>query len=156
MKRLLYPILALTTVLFLSCENINIYEKTVPIPGHKWKSDFKPSFNFDISDSSQVYQVFVVIRHTEKYKYNNIFLNLHLKGPGQDSALKFRQDLELASSERWLGDGMDDIYERRIPVGLLGDTRTISTGTYQFTLEQIMREDPLEHVLDIGIRVEKQ
>jgi len=28
-------------------------------------------------------------------------------------------------------------------------------GTWQFTMANIMRDDPLEHVLDIGIRLEK-
>ena len=29
------------------------------------------------------------------------------------------------------------------------------TGIYKFTLQQIMREDPLEHVMNVGIRLEK-
>jgi hypothetical protein len=28
-------------------------------------------------------------------------------------------------------------------------------GKYSFTLQQDMREDPLEHVMNVGIRVEK-
>ena len=29
-------------------------------------------------------------------------------------------------------------------------------GTYTFTISQIMREDPLEHVLNVGLRIEKK
>jgi hypothetical protein len=48
---------------------------------------------------------------------------------------------------------MDDIYEHRIQ---LGAPQTLKAGTYIFTVEQIMREDPLEHVLDVGLRIEKK
>jgi hypothetical protein len=48
---------------------------------------------------------------------------------------------------------MDDIYEHRIP---LGEPQSLKAGTYTFSLEQIMREDPLEHVLNVGLRLEKK
>ena len=48
---------------------------------------------------------------------------------------------------------MDDIYEHRIP---LGDAEPLKAGNYTFTVEQIMREDPLKNVLDVGLRIEKK
>lgn len=142
--------------LLAGCGNIDLYEKTVTVPGHAWESRFVPSFEFELTDSNQVYQVFTVLRHTEKYRYNNLYINLRIQGPGQDTAMLIRRELQLANNEQWLGEGMDDIYEHRIPIGLLGDARPVTPGTYRFSLEQIMREDPLEHVLDVGIRVEKK
>lgn len=153
----LFLLLALPlTILNQGCGHIELFEKTIPIPGHAWSSGFKPEFELEINDSTQVYKLLVVIRHTEKYRFNNLFINLGIKGPGQDSAITLRHELKLASNERWLGEGMNDIYEHRIPVGLLGDTKAFTPGKYTFTLQQIMREDPLEHVLDVGIRVEKK
>lgn len=139
-----------------SCGHIDMYEKTVTIPGHAWKSDFKPVFDIAITDTASSYKVYLVLRHTEKYGYNNIYLNLGIQGPGQDSVTKIRREVTLASNDRWRGEGMDDIYEHREVIGQLGDTRVLTPGIYHFTLEQIMREDPLEHVLDVGVRVEKQ
>lgn len=155
LRQLTVLLVALSTMM-IACGQINIYEKTVTVPAHAWSSSFKPGFDFDITDSSSVYQVFLVIRHTEQYRYNNIYLNLRIKGPGNDSALVLRREIKLANNERWLGEGMDDIYEHRTPIGLLGDTKALTPGTYHFTLEQIMREDPLDHVLDVGLRVEKK
>lgn len=137
-----------------SCTNVDLYEKTVPIPGQKWKSSFKPVFTFTIKDITARYQLFLVLRHTEKYSFNNIYVNVYAQVPGQDTAIKIQQDLALASNEKgWFGTGMDDIYELRLP---LGEAQPLKAGIYNFTLEQIMREDPLEHVLDAGIRIEKQ
>ncbi len=137
----------------VSCTTIDLYEKNATIPGHRWASSYKPEFSFSITDTNASYQVFFVIRHTEKYNFNNIWINLYSQPPG-DTLHKAKYELKLATNEKgWLGTGMDDIYEHRIP---LTDVRQLKAGTYKFKLEQIMREDPLEYVLNAGIRVEKK
>jgi gliding motility-associated lipoprotein GldH len=136
-----------------SCTTVDIYEKSVVIPRHEWKSDFKPSFNFLIKDTVTAYKVFLVLRHTEKYNYNNIYVNLYIKGPGQDTAVKIQRDLVLGDNEKgWLGTGMDDVYEHRL---LLSKEPNLKAGDYTFSVEQIMREDPLKNVLNVGLRLEK-
>lgn len=74
--------------------------------------------------------------------------------PGQDTAIKIQRDLVLATNEKgWLGTGMDDIYEHRIK---LTESEIFKAGNYKFTVEQIMRENPLKNVLNAGIRIEKK
>ncbi|MCC7401012.1 MAG: gliding motility lipoprotein GldH [Chitinophagaceae bacterium] len=136
-----------------SCTTIDLYEKDVAIPGHEWKSSYKPVFDFIIKDTTVPYQFFLVLRHTEKYNYTNIYVNLYIKAPGSDSITKIQRSLMLADNNGWMGSGMDDIYEHRIP---LGAPQPLKAGSYQFTVEQIMREDPLEHVLNVGLRIEKK
>lgn len=62
-------------------------------------------------------------------------------------------ELQLATNEKWLASGMDDIYEHRIK---LTDPQYLKAGVYHFRVEQIMREDPLANVMDVGLRVEKK
>ena len=79
---------------------------------------------------------------------------MYVKGPGRDTVQKIQQNLVLATNDKgWLGTGMDDIYEHRIP---LGPDQSLKAGNYTFTIEQIMREDPLENVLNAGLRIEKK
>ena len=149
-------ILAAYTSLFVavSCTTIDLYEKSVAIPGHSWKSDFKPSFTFTIKDTVSPYQLFLILRHTDKYNYNNIYINLSAKLPDSDSIRIIRKDLVLGTDEMgWLGDGMDDIYEHRIA---LGEPERLKAGNYTFTIEQIMRDNPLNNVLNVGLRIEKK
>lgn len=144
----------LTSYLLFSCTTIDLYEKSVTIPKHQWESSFKPSFEFTIKDTSAPYKLFFILRHNEKYSFNNIYINVYVKGPGQDSAVKIQQDLVLATNDKgWLATGMDDIYEHRIP---LAPEQSLRAGTYTFTIEQIMREDPLKNVLNAGLRIEKK
>lgn len=145
------------TLYLNSCTSIDLFEKTVAIPGHSWKSSYKPSFTFAVTDTTANYQLFVVLRHNDKYSFNNIFINLYVQAPGQ-SEKKIMLDLPLATNEKgWLASGMDDIYEHRIPFIL--DPRLLDfkkAGDYHFRLEQIMRQDPLQNVLNAGLRIEKK
>ena len=147
-------IVLLASYILSSCASIDLYEKAVNIPKHQWSSSFKPSFDFTIKDTSASYKLFLVLRHNEKYNFNNIFVNVYVKGPGQDTIQKIQQDLVLATNEKgWLASAMDDIYEHRIQ---LGTEQSLKAGNYTFTIEQIMREDPLENVLNVGLRIEKK
>lgn len=141
-----------------SCTTIDLYEKSVTIPGHSWKSDYKPSFTFTIKDTSSPYLLYFVLRHNDKYSFNNLYINLYAKQPGQDSAQSVRYDLPLATNERgWLASGMDDIYEHRILLTPKGQEFYFKkSGDYTFTIEQIMREDPLKNILNAGLRIEKK
>jgi len=144
----------------ISCTPIDLFEKTAVIPGHSWKSSFRPSFTFTIKDTSAPYQLYFIIRHSDRYRYNNIYFNLYAKGPGQDTAQVATYDIRLATNEKgWLGSGMDDIFEHRQLLTPRSADKAFyfkKPGDYTFTIEQIMREDPLEQVLNTGIRIEKK
>lgn len=155
--RTLLPLLAVS--LFVpACQTIELYEKSVTIPGHAWDKNYKPSFNFTIKDTAVPYKLYVVLRLTDQYNYNNIYVNITTQQPGQDSSRTGRYDLTLATNEKgWLGSGMDDIYEHRILLTPAGQEFYFrKTGDYTFTIEQIMRENPLQHVMNVGLRLEKK
>ena len=141
-------------VLYLnSCTTVDLYEKTVSLSNHEWSGNYKPEFSFTISDTTSLYEAYFVIRHTEKYNYNNIWINLYSQPPG-DTLHKAMYEIKLATNENgWLGTGMDDVYEQRLK---LTPPVRLKAGTYKLALENIMREDPLQHVLNVGVRIEKK
>ncbi len=151
MKKHLY--ILLVVCLLQACKTIDLYEKIVSFPNHEWSGNDKPSFKFVISDSSARYNIFTVIRHTEAYDFNNIWLNVTTIAPG-DTAVQQQLNLKLGDNAKgWLGAAMGDIIEHRI---LLNQFPVkLKSGEYTFILQQIMREDPLKNVLNAGIRVEK-
>ena len=139
-----------------SCDKINLYEKVTNIPGHKWESKFTPTFRFTIEDTTVPYDIYVVLRHNEQYLFNNIWLSLTTKDPS-GRVQKTQLELPLATNEGWIGKetAMDDLYEHRILI-TPRNQGYLKKGEYEFNLRQIMRDDPLQHVLNVGIRVEKR
>ena len=148
----------LAGLILLSCARIDLFERVSAIPGQSWQSTYRPSFSFDIKDTTAPYQLFLILRHNNRYNYNNIWINIYRKRPdGQVSRVPY--ELLLATNEKgWLAEGMDDIYEHRIPlIPPANDSFYFNkAGIYTFTLEQIMRDDPLEHVLDVGVHIERK
>ena len=144
--------LLITTLLLCSCKQVELYERLTNIPGAQWQRSFVPTYKFDITDTTRYYSVFVVLRHSNSYPYRNIWLNVGIRNP-QDSMRTQAFDLPLAASDKWLGVGMDDIFERRVLL-LPRPVKFNKTGSIEFTLQQQMRIDPLPHILQAGIRVE--
>lgn len=150
-KKLIGPI---CLILFLAgCGSLDVYEKTVAFPEHEWKNTEKPSFSFEIEDTASAYKIFVILRHTDAYHFNNIWLNITTQAP-KDSAKNQLVNITLADNTKgWLGTGMDDVFDHRALI-----TRSpikLKKGNYTFTLQQNMREEPLQFMLNAGIRVEK-
>lgn len=158
LKKRLRPFLIAACIQCASCAlpSPGVFEKDVALPGQEWSGNYHPTFSFDISgdDTANRYNVYLILRHTDAYNYNNLWLRGTARQPGDSVTHSQRFDLSLADNQKgWTGSGMDDIYEHRIEIQ--HSTKFDHPGTYSFTLEQIMREDPLKHVLNIGVRIEK-
>ncbi len=146
----------LATCYFLlatGCKQVELYERLENIPKAEWKGDYKPSFTFNITDTVSLYDVFITVRHTNSYAYNNIWIESSLQLPG-DSLITQKLDLLLANPDGWMGVGMDDIFERRIKVTATPQ-KFGKAGPVTFALRQVMRQDPLPGIMQVGIRVEK-
>lgn len=147
-------ILAILICGFFSCRQINVYEFNTNIPDQQWNRNFSVSGSFKITDTTSSYSLYLVLRHLDAYKYDNIWLNVGLAGPG-DSLFHQKVNLTLANDANgWEGSGMNDIWEvRKI---LNGQPRKfIKGGVYHFNISQIMRDNPLPGILSAGLRVEK-
>lgn len=133
------------------------YQKTVSPPHYAWKADYKPSFRFEISDTNSVYNLYFLIRHTEVYPFSNIWIKIYTKEPGAKQFDASRIEIPLAeASGKWLGRGMGDIWEHRMPITRNdAPMRFTKAGMYEIRLEQCMRVDPLPEILQIGLRVEQ-
>jgi gliding motility-associated lipoprotein GldH len=143
--------LIVCSLLLSSCQTVDLYERVIGIPKQEWKSSFKPQFNFTIKDTQSHYNIYVVLRHNEKYEFNNLWISLTYQLKGQPPVAG-QYELPLANNERWLGTAMDDLYEHWVQVA---KGVSLKGGEYTFTIGQIMRKDPLENVLNIGLRIEK-
>jgi gliding motility-associated lipoprotein GldH len=140
--------------IFASCKHINVFEKNIPFISNEWKSDVTATGTFTIEDTSALYNLHVVLRHTDAYAYNNIWLNISLQSPG-DSMYFQKLDLTLGNdASGWEGVGMSDIWEvRKLING--APKRFKKIGVYHFSIKQIMRDEPLKQVMSVGLRVEK-
>ena len=140
---------------FTSCTwSTGVFEKNQLFQNQEWPSSLKPDIRFDMKDTVNLYNIYIVVRHTDAYHFNNMYIRVTVKAPGEREGKSGDYDLQLATNSKgWIGTAMDDIYDARLLIQ--PKTRFPKTGTYQITLEQLMREDPLKSVLSAGLRVER-
>jgi len=95
----------------------------------------------------------LISRHHNAYHYKNIWVELSHSSAGEKAQTE-TFNLNLADDQKgWLGTGMDDIYDQRIP--LYSKPVKLNYGIHTFTIKHTMREDPLQNILSTGIRIEK-
>lgn len=150
-KKLLIP-LFLTG--FLGCKETGLFQQVVFFPEQSWSYANKPLFHFQISDTSASYRVFLVLRHTDAYEYSNIWVKLTSQLPGDSISHSDRFNIPLANEKQWLGTGIDDLFDHRVL--LYPQPVTFKKpGEYSIEIGQDMRVDPLNHVMNVGLRLEK-
>ncbi len=135
------------------CETKQLFEQSTIYPNHNWPSKQATKYQFNVTDTAATYKIFFVIRHHNAYHYKNIWLDLIIKSP-KNAITKQVLNLNLADDAKgWLGTGMDDIYDQRIP--MTASPIRLNKGINEISVQHTMREDPLDNILSTGIRVEK-
>ena len=140
---------------FISCREIDLFEKNIAVPNMQWINNYDATGSFIIKDTTSTYNVFIVLRHTDAYLYNNIWLNVGLQAPG-DAGLKYQKiNLTLGNDAKgWEGIGVNDIWEvRKLISGV--PKKFIKAGTYNFSIAQLMRDNPLQHIISVGLSIQK-
>lgn len=136
-----------------ACQTIPLAEQNTIHPDHQWNSAAPEKYVFNITDTNHLYKVVFVIRHHNAYHYKNIWVELNHSSEVEKAQTE-TFNLNLADDQKgWLGSGMDDIYDQRIP--LYTKPIQLKYGMHTFTIKHTMREDPLQNILATGIRIEK-
>lgn len=140
-------------VTLVSCDRSVVFEENLRIKNATWDRNEKAFFEFEINDSSAIYDLYLNFRHGGDYPYQNIYLFIESRSSSgqiaKDTALMILAD----NKGRWMGKGIGDIfdYQFRFKRGPLFPEK----GRYYFEIEQAMREESLDNVTDIGIAIKK-
>ena len=149
MKKIL---LAVISVLLMGCQQGVVYTEFASLPSAGWEADSVVCFTPVLTDTGGSYDMSIVMRHTDRYAYQNLWLFVDVKA---DSVVIRRDTINgmLADEQgNWYGKGM---YIFELPLLYLQDVE-LAAGSYEVTLQQAMREDTLCGLTDIGLKVLKR
>ena len=150
MKKIL--LLAFVGILGIGCQKDVVFSKFKTIPKKGWDMNEPVKFMPNITDTLQAYDMQLVVRHTDQYAYQNLWLFVDVK---HNSTILFSDTIEgmLANQRgKWLGDGMRT-YE--LPLLYLENIKFPHQGEYEVVIKQGMRENVLQGIIDIGLKVIK-
>ena len=146
---------------FVSCDSNRVFDTYQSVP-NSWHKDTIISFKVNPPDSTKNYNLFVNLRNTNAYKYNNLYLIVEMVYP-HGKTIKDTLEYRMAEpSGKLLGTGLTDVKENKLwykghETPFVFD----ETGEYVINIQHAMRENgkvngvvELEGITDIGFRVE--
>ena len=140
MKRA-FLLAALSSVLLLqACSGDKvIFEEFQEISEQGWWYEDMYEFDFDVTDTTDVYRLLVFFEYDTDYRWENFYARIHTTFPG-DTA---RQDIisfQLADATgTWFGECGK--YTCKLNIPLQEKVRFPQTGNYQIAFEQYMRQE---------------
>ena len=122
-------------------------------PNLEWVKKDVPAFEVPIADNSAAYDMSLTFRYANGYQYQVLLVKLTETSPSgkekvTEHELKVRED-----NGEYIGEAGFDIWDSE---HMIAPGRTFEeTGTYKYTVEQIMPVEVLDFAMEIGILVDK-
>ena len=151
-KLKLLVITAVTSMLIAACSDNYVYNGYVTMPHERWHADSLASFRVPVSDTITFYNLFVNVRNTTDYPYQNLYLFINITAPNGASVRDTFECYLADDHGKWLGKGKGKLRDNRFIYR--ENIRFGTEGDYTVTLQQAMRVEQLKGISEVGFRVE--
>lgn len=144
--------LVVITFLLTACGPNYILDETRELASDGWSYTDPLEFEVDIKDTLKIYNLFLEVKHSVDYGYQNMYIQIYTEFPSGEK-IKERVSLELADKVGgWFGDCNSENCTIRIPIqeGAFFNV----PGHYKFKLEQFMRKERLPNIEYISFQIE--
>ena len=140
-------------LLFFACGRGAIYQSRVPLSNSQWPVETVLDFSFPIKDTTQAYDICLLVKNTQDYPYQNLYVTHYLEddtGQLLHKELKNYPIFDLKTGKS-LGKGLG---KAKSQTCLVIDSHQFShPGTYVLKIEHFMRMEILPGLQTIGIKV---
>ncbi len=140
-------------LLLSSCDPSRVFEQNIRIPAGAWSQDQPVKFSVPVEDTSSLHNIYINIRNTGQYENRNLFLFVTTTAPNGQMVRDTFECFLADEKGKWYGKGLGDLHYVQVPYKM--SVVFPYPGLYEFTIEQAMRREVLEHITDVGIRIEK-
>lgn len=142
-------------MIFSSCKGEDIYfQKYETIESSSWNKEEVKVFDFDIVDTTKLYEFYLNLRNNNEYGYGNIFVFWTLQSPDGRTKTDTAQFILAKPNGQWLGKSASGTVIENSMYFL--KTKLPTRGTYSFEFVQGMRDDNLEGIKDVGLKIKKK
>lgn len=153
MKKLIVLLLAVAVLVELtSCDGRKVYEEYVEVENYVWNSSSPLRYEFEITDTASLHDIYINVRHANQYPYSNLWLFIDSWAPSGQKAVDTVECVLADEHGKWVGSGLGDIWDTQIL--WKKNVRFAVPGKYHVEYNQAMRIDDLVGIMDMGLRVE--
>lgn len=138
-------------IVFLACEETPFFEKAVDIPNSTWSYDNVIAFPVTVQDTSQFYDLFLNLTHSDTYSHQNLYVKITTAFPKIDDKVE-QLSIDLADTKgQWEGKCSGGTCKAK--VYLLENFKFADPGKYVFSFEQFTREKELEGIDRVALEI---
>ena len=141
-------------IAFVACDTNRVFDDFYKVKTTGWHKDSVAVFNFEITDTTLNYDLFISSRNLENYPYSNLWLFVDVVAPDSSS---IRDTIEYQMAEpngKWIGKGTGGIYF--IQNYYKSGVSFPINGMYKINIQHGMRGENLKGINNIGLRVAKR
>lgn len=154
MKKLLPSIVSILMIAgMISCDQKRVFEAYKTLDDKGWNKDSIVVFHVPLSDTMKNHNLYVNIRNKGTYGYSNLWLFLSIGSPDGKTVTDTVEFSLAEPSGRWKGSGIGDLHDNQILYK--SSVYFPKPGNYTFSIKQGMRDNVLQGIRDIGLRIEK-
>lgn len=142
--------------ILISCDSNRLFEENVEFKDRTWKISEPAQLEFTIQDTASRYNLYLDVRNSIDYPYARLFTNYQLNDSvGTELSKKMIAEylFDQKTGEPNGKSGLGDVYDHQFSIAQ--KFRFTKRGKYKARFEQFMRQDTLQGILAIGLRVEK-
>lgn len=151
MRTIVATLIAL--IALVSCTSNDVYNSFIALPNTGWGEDSLAVFRANIEDATAAYDINIQIRNQNNYKYANLWLFIDVIAPDGELVRDTTECLLAQTDGTWIGSGWGSLYTLQCPYRLR--TRFAKPGTYTFRIAHGMRDEEIEGIHSLGLRIVK-
>lgn len=148
----------LLVALMISCNSNTVVSSSKSVE-NSWNKNDVIEFSIPQLDSLQLYNVFIDIRNSNEYKYNNLFLIARIEFPHGKSIVDTLEYKMAQPDGSWLGTGIGSVKENKL--WYKEQVRFSEEGIYTLKIEHAARNNGavegvsnLIGITDVGYSIE--
>ena len=153
-KNYLYLLLIIVSVFFVSCNENTIFSEYTTVDNGVWAKDRSFAFNVEVADTSALYEIDLLVRNTDIFPRQNLWLRITKEYRGQEIQCDTVNLFLLDESGKWTGSGSGTCFDNQFV--WKRHIRFYKQGSYIFRIAHLMRFDILEGIDRIGLAVVKE
>lgn len=156
-KSLFFLSVLFSALIFWQCQPRNDFKVIYDLKNSEWPIDSLQKFTFEIEDVTLPYNFYYLIRNAQQYPFYNLYVKRTLSDSTGKALSESLEEVILFDTKtgKPLGKGLGDIFDHKLRLRTLSNYRFSKAGTYTFTIEQNMRQDPLLGIMSVGLSVEQ-
>ncbi len=136
-----------------SCSSRSLLDETGETPLPAWDYDEPVCFGFflDAPDTALPCDLIFSLKHTGDFAWSNAFFLITTVFPDMNTSVDTLECLLAEPSGRWYGDRLGKYYS--MSVLYKQGIRFPMPGEYRFMIQHAMREDALENITAVGLKI---